>query len=269
MALRLLMATAVACMASAAFAAGSPQNFLSTPEAEMDTIMEVKVVSPEQLSEQARTATEKTAAAPIERPVMTDAFHSNIFRLPALDIIDPTTRLDMVEYYINHSDHKSTTRTNDETWIAEIGYGTSGKLKVERMVIRIGENSSVELVNYLNDKGETVLYAAVTTVALPAESSDMRIFNSNGDEYKLESFWKKPTLNDFLTKEGRKQKKDLAKLIDFLLYRMNFDNSGDMTLTLTLKDYMSKEDYEKIKPFLVETIHYRSFKAQSLVKVEK
>ena len=66
-----------------------------------------------------------------------------------------------------------------------------------------------------------------------------------------------PELDDFITGVSGKEKKELLSLVEFPLIMVNFDADGNIVASVSLSDYMIKENYDKLKPYLKQRIVYR------------
>ena len=58
-------------------------------------------------------------------------------------------------------------------------------------------------------------------------------------------------------KKSGKEKKELLSLVEFPLIMVNFDADGNIVASVSLSDYMIKENYDKLKPYLKQRIVYR------------
>ena len=112
----------------------------------------------------------------------------------------------------------------------------------------------------LPGKKENVLVTVYTLGGgSDAADSDVRFYDPAMTELKRDKYFKPARLENFLTKEGRihKKKQSLLDLIPFptVEYRLSPDNTS-LTARLTVEGYLTQEDYEKVKPYLVPEIVY-------------
>ena len=49
----------------------------------------------------------------------------------------------------------------------------------------------------------------------------------------------------------------MLSLVEFPLIMVNFDADGNIVASVSLSDYMIKENYDKLKPYLKQRIVYR------------
>ena len=142
-----------------------------------------------------------------------------------------------------------------------LGKGTHfNKVTDNYMSVHISNGSTVELLLMPVSKRDTIV-VAVTTFSLPAKDSRIEFFSTDWKRYvRTKSFMKEPTMKDFISiPKGDKTKKEtVLAAIDFpvIQYRINPDNNT-IIATHSLKEYMSKDDYEKIAPYLRESLEYK------------
>lgn len=142
-----------------------------------------------------------------------------------------------------------------------LGKGTHfNKVTDNYMSVQISNSSTVELLLMPVSKRDTII-VAVTTFSLPAKDSRIEFFTTDWRRYvRTKSFIKEPTMKDFISiPKGDKTKKEtVLAAIDFpiIQYRINPDNNT-IIATHGLKECMSKDDYEKIAPYLRDDLEYR------------
>lgn len=169
-----------------------------------------------------------------------------------MPLMSKNTKMDMVDY-LNVGQMAEVNNA--------LGKGSHfNKVTDNYMSVHISNSSTVELLLMPVSKRDTIV-VAVTTFTLPAKDSRIEFFTTDWKRYvRTESFMKEPTMKDFVSiPKGDKTKKEtVLAAIDFpvIQYHINPDNNT-IIATHSLKEYMSKDDYEKIAPYLRESLEYK------------
>ncbi len=131
------------------------------------------------------------------------------------------------------------------------------------MSIQMSKSSTIELLLMPISKKDSVI-VAITTIALPAKDSRIEFYTTNWEKYRHNKrFIKEPSMKDFISiPKGDKTKKEtVLAAIDFpiIQYTINPENHT-IIARHGLEEYMSKEDYKKIAPYLRKGIvyHYKN-----------
>lgn len=185
----------------------------------------------------------------IKARTIKDLFVSEPGRL--MPLLSQSTKMDMIDYL-------------EAGRMAEVnnalGKGTHFiNVTDNYMSIQMSKSSTVELLLMPISKKDSVI-VAITTIALPAKDSRIEFYTTDWGKYKHNKrFIKEPTMKDFISiPKGDKTKKEtILSAIDFpiIQYTINPDNHT-IVARHGLEEYMSKEDYKKIKPYLQDSISY-------------
>lgn len=185
----------------------------------------------------------------IKARTIKDLFVSEPGRL--MPLLSQSTKMDMIDYL-------------EAGRMAEVnnalGKGTHFiNVTDNYMSIQMSKSSMVELLLMPISKKDSVI-VAITTIALPAKDSRIEFYTTDWGKYKHNKrFIKEPTMKDFISiPKGDKTKKEtILSAIDFpiIQYTINPDNHT-IVARHGLEEYMSKEDYKKIKPYLQDSISY-------------
>ena len=81
-------------------------------------------------------------------------------------------------------------------------------------------------------------------------------FNTSWGKIDSKKYFKAPTMNDFIVipKGDKTKKKTILEAIEFPIIYYSLNNDGTITARHSLKEYMSKEDFDKIAPYLKDEI---------------
>lgn len=165
-------------------------------------------------------------------------------KAPELELLSHSTRLDMLAYA---DENKSYDAPNEMRGTSSLECLTSNFAKV-----KVSQVSEVQIMTLPYKKGG--IAAVVYTVSSEGADSELLMYDSALHLLKTEKFFKAPELKDFIASEYRGNKEVvnlLSELIPFIATRYEFDpQTFSLTATLTVKDIMSKEAYEKALPYL-------------------
>lgn len=171
----------------------------------------------------------------------------------ALDILSTSNRLDMLDYYKVDS-------------ICDIANSMEGfshlnpPLNQDYLQVQVTPVSKLS-VRILPFKKERIV-ATIYTVgdSLQAADSELRFYDERMNELKRSKFIKIPDTSDFMDFKGvdGKLKHELLELVPFPTVELTMDSeSTDLKAILTVGEFMSKEDYATILPYLRRERVYR------------
>lgn len=183
------------------------------------------------LSLRAITAAEAFAGAP--RSVM--------------PLIEPTTRLDMIDYFNAGSDRAS----------RNMLYGNSRitSLTPEHIVIEATAASTVEIVTL--PAGNDTVIAVIHTVATPVPDSKVTLYNTGWEELSAKSFTA-PGMDQWMAADaGRNGRDEVEAMLPFMLVSCSYNpESREFVFTNRSAEFVSEEVYEPIKPLLRDNLTY-------------
>ncbi len=162
-------------------------------------------------------------------------------------VIDRATRMDMVDYYNSGKKIDADNRLNGKSRIEE--------LSDSYMKLKLSDSAEIEM--RMEVSGSDTLIVVSKTLLSPAPDSDVMVFDRHWNRLETRSVIDLPGLDDFITGVSGKEKKELLSLVEFPLIMVNFDADGNIVASVSLSDYMIKENYDKLKPYLKQRIVYR------------
>lgn len=182
----------------------------------------------------------------IEARTIKDFFISEPGNL--LSLISKSSRMDMIDYY------------NDGRMvdIKNAMGGTSHFIHVNDRYISLqtSNSSTLELLLQPISKNDSII-VAITTCELPAKDSRIVIYNTNWKPLDATKHFRSVKMEDFIRipKGDKTKKQTVLDAIEFpiISYSINPENHS-ITAHHGLKEYMSKEDYQKISPYLTDSI---------------
>lgn len=166
-----------------------------------------------------------------------------------MPLLDKNTRLDMIDYYNSGS---STPSKN-----AMAGKSRILSLTPDHAVIELTSASSCEIA--ILPAGNDTLIALVNTVATPAPDSKLKIYTSDWSNDVTDKVFVAPTIDDWLTDEGKKNIDEVETMVPFMLAGGTFSNDGGTQYLLTNKiaQFLTEEVYKPMSSYFKPSITYK------------
>lgn len=173
--------------------------------------------------------------------------------LPSIEV---NRRKDMID--LKHAGQKAQTTTKLG------GNAEMALLQDSLLSIDLSSQSKMAMRLYQTHRDDTLI-VLINTVYAPAGDSRVRVFNSAWDELPASKYIRSIAKEEFfifpdsLSKERRKE---LIRPIDIYLSTYAFEADGSLKVQQSWSDYLDKESYQQIKPYLKETIelHWNGMK---------
>ena len=125
--------------------------------------------------------------------------------------------------------------------------------------VRCSDVKQVELKMLTKGTSDTVI-AVVETVQLPALDSRISFYDTDWKPLPIGKHMKggMVKMTDFIRKGTPKAiADDVMRRVRFPLFLMTFGkNDGQLVVSQQQKSFLSREDYNKIRPYLIDTITY-------------
>lgn len=191
------------------------------------------------------TALAVSVALPLGARTIRDFFLSESGDV--LKILPASKRADMLAYY--DVDRLMPTETN---------FGEYATLqKVTAGYISLTTSASSDVQMKMLTSGRDTMLLVVNTVKIPARDSRVRLFDKNWKEINPSKALKLAKMEDFIAipKGSKVKKEDVLGQIRFPIISYTVDSvSSQVTARQELKDFMSKDEYAKIEPYLKEAV---------------
>lgn len=170
------------------------------------------------------------------REFFTSEASNSIF--PELTVAD---RLDMSDYYDAGQEHS----------IKDYYNGMAKIVKADSTHVSMQIGGSVVVDLFQLQDGDKLIYMAVETLELPQRDSAIKFYNTDGKPVK-KTVLTQPVLGDWLTVFGKKNIKDVYRLIPFITAQARYNPAtGMLTFRHTLDDsYADEHD----KAFIAENL---------------
>lgn len=174
--------------------------------------------------------------------------------VPALDLLTPTMRGDLLAYH-------------DAGASREVVNALGGMSSLEQPLTDSYVSCIITPVSKATIKvmpcGKEDVAMLIYTIAGEGQAADSQLmfFDPKMKELRQEKFIKLASIDDFIEtphdRDGAMLKKELLGLIPFptVEYVASPDNDG-LTARLTVADYMGAEDLHRLKPYLRQEVKY-------------
>jgi hypothetical protein len=163
-----------------------------------------------------------------------------------LPLLDKRVKMDMIDY------ENEGIKKEFNNAFGEGSHITS--MSDSHISVKVSNSSSVEMLLIPCKKDSVIL--TISTFAIPAKDSRVECFNTSWGKIDSKKYFKAPTMNDFIVipKGDKTKKKTILEAIEFPIIYYSLNNDGTITARHSLKEYMSKEDFDKIAPYLKDEI---------------
>lgn len=168
-----------------------------------------------------------------------------------LDLLDPSARLDMLDYFAADSVWQAPNNMNGRSWLEAV---TPVYLKV-----RLTDVSYYQLRVLQSKKGDIVVASYTIDGEDGADDSSLFFFDSRMTPLDPDRYFRQPHVREFIsfTKDCGLSPKEIDSIVPFPTVKYTLDpDSPVLVARLTVGEYMSKEQYDRIKPFIKSELIY-------------
>lgn len=163
-------------------------------------------------------------------------------------LLDDMTKLDMIDYY-NSSLSTSSANVLD-------GKSRITLLQPQKMTIEMTNASTYEIDLLTTASGDTII-TLISTVSTPAHDSQLTVYSSDWSANLTDKFFERPSLDDWLTAEGKNNSGEVEALVPFLLVSYSYNpEERALSLTNNTKDFLSTDIYDIVAAYLKPSITY-------------
>ncbi len=170
-----------------------------------------------------------------------------------LDLINQSTRLDMLDYY-----------DADSLWMAPNaleGRSVLKKVTPDFIEVQITDVSTLQ-IKVLPWKGKGDVVAVCYTIASASASNDseLRFFDASMKELPAKNFLKPLKLKDFfdIPKGSLTSMDEIREMVPFPTIEYNLAaDSQDLTARLTVKEYINQDDIKILELFQKPLLHFQ------------
>lgn len=170
-----------------------------------------------------------------------------------LDLLNRSTRLDMLDYFAVDSVYKAENALEGESYLVAV--------KPDYLKLQLTAVSTLELKVVRSKKGGDIVVSVYTISGdSQAPDSDIKFFDANMKELPRDKYFRLPDLKDFfeIPKGSVTTMKELKQMIPFptIEYFLS-PGSDEIKARLTVGTFMDKDDYNIMKLFLKPEIFFR------------
>ena len=201
-----------------------------------------------------------------EAKTIRDLFASepdNIFLL-----LPNRTRLDMLDYYDSGQKVASSNRLSGDDTTSQLIDVTQNSISLQ-----LTDATRVDMLLYETVQGKDSVVAVVKTALLPAPDSRIAFYDTNWKPLNKKQIFAEPTLNDFIVtgtnKEALETINDIVKFPIISYDVAATDAATTITAHLNLEQFLSTDDWAKVKPYLHTSLTYRRQGRSSKFKLQK
>lgn len=201
-----------------------------------------------------------------EAKTIRDLFASepnNIFML-----LRDRTRLDMLDYYDSGQKVAASNRLSGDDTASQLIEVTPNSISLQ-----LTDATRVDMLLYETVHGKDSVVAVVKTALLPMPDSRIAFYDTNWKLLNKKQIFAEPTLNDFImpgTNKGALETiNDIVKF-PIISYDIAADDaSTTITAHLNLEQFLSADDWAKVKPYLRQSLTYRRQGRSTKFKLQK
>jgi len=165
-----------------------------------------------------------------------------------IPLLDENARLDMIDYFNSNMSNSTDNSYGGKSRITS--------LSPQKLTARLTDASTCQVIVLPAEGGS--LIGMITTVATPTPDSRMSVYTSDWSRDVTASAFKKPTLEDWLTPEGKKNSDEVEMTVPFLLISYDYDpDSAVLTLTNNSAKFLGEDVYRTVSSYVLPKIRYK------------
>ncbi len=166
-----------------------------------------------------------------------------------LPLLDNNTRLDMVDYFNSGMSTASTNNFGGKSRVTDL---SDMRLRAE-----MTDASTYEFDLLPASSGDTLI-AVISTVATPAPDSRLSVYSSDYSDNLTSAVCSRPTLDEWLTAQGKSDRSTVEAFVPFLLISYSYDPSTQLlTLTNNTRRFLTDDVYDMVSADLLTALTYR------------
>ena len=165
-------------------------------------------------------------------------------------LLTQTTRLDLVDYYLNGQTPTLTNNLTGECWLIEM----------DSVYLKVHTSGSREVELTMRKVGKDTVITVIETVMTPVPDSRLTQWNVHWQRYTSEKLFVMPGIDDFIVKKmPRELRADLQDAMIFPLIRLCFkgENHDIIEASHGLEQFLVPNEYKRFEPYLKPAVTYR------------
>lgn len=167
----------------------------------------------------------------------------------ALEILPPSTRLDMLDYWDVDSVYKASNAMEGLSWLENV---TPDYLKV-----RVTPVSEFEIKILPDKKGKIAMTVYTVGDGVQAQDSQIKFYDENLNELPTEKYFVMPQVKDFfeIPKGSMTKMKEIEQMIPFPTIAFSANPKNDnLEARLTVEQYINEDDWNIARLFFKPNI---------------
>lgn len=165
--------------------------------------------------------------------------------IPLFPTLETNSRLDMVDYFAAGKKMEVQNKMGGKSQLLECSE--------KYLKVKTSDSSTTEM-RLTELDGDTVI-AVVRKFEVPQADAVLAFYSADWKELPLEKVIKMPVMSDFINAQ-KKLKKELAGMFEFPLMTISIAEEDKIIFEPTILDYLSVENANKIKQYLVTKLVY-------------
>ncbi|MDE5786108.1 MAG: DUF3256 family protein, partial [Duncaniella sp.] len=162
-------------------------------------------------------------------------------------LLDNSTRMDMIDYFNSGMTNTSTNNLKGQSAVTALSDKT--------LSVKMTDSSTAQIA--VLDAGSGQVIAVISTVAAPGLDSSIAFFDADWSPLPDGNYFAKPSIDDWLTDEGKANKAEVEMQVPFMLASYNYDPAtGKLLLINNLNRFLDEDIYEIVSPYLRPTLSY-------------
>ncbi len=164
-------------------------------------------------------------------------------------LTDSITALDMLDYYRSGNSKPSNTITGGNIRVTDLS---------PRVLSILSGNSTTYEVALLPTRTDTLI-AVIETLNSHISDSHIDFYDTTWKPVRNpHKIFTQPTLGEWLTSEGKKQRDIVEEKVPFLLISYRYDETEEvLTLTNNIAHYFVDEDWRTLEPLLHKELKFK------------
>ena len=197
---------------------------------------------------------DKSAENPVPASLSTDSVLNarDIFEklhTSSLEILSPSTRLDMLDYWDADSIYKASNAMEGLSWLEQV--------KPDYLKVRVTSVSQFEIKILPEKKGKVVMTIYTVGDDVQAQDSQVKFYDENLVELPTDKYLVMPQVKDFfeIPKGSATKMKEIEEMIPFptIAFSANPDNDN-LEARLTVEQYINQDDWNIARLFAKPSI---------------
>ena len=164
-----------------------------------------------------------------------------------MPLLDKRVKLDMVDYFNSGMTTPSKNLLDGKARVTALNPGA----------IEVQTSDAEKCTIAVLPVGKSFVIAVIRTLSVPESDSDIKFYDAKWRQLDGSRYMKTPTIADWLTAHGRKNRNAVDEAVPFVTAEYEYDPAtGVLTVTQQLEHTLGKESYAEVKDYLKPQLTY-------------